>query len=299
MFPVKHYERRDKLHKGMMKTLATNKKVTAVAAIALTLAAAAGGVFWYQQKNRQEAPITDIEQEITEITEPPTTEPIKGMSLEGAAIGDEPGMTGKAKVLLQKNADTVGWITIPGTKVDNPIVQSDDDEFYLDMGYDHKPYRAGTVFLDFRDRFGDDEAAQSDNQILYGHNMANNEMFGSLRRYRQDYSYWKTAPFIELESNYRSYTYVIFGLVITDGSANATWRYWNMEDFATEDEFNAFVEIVKQKNLTTIPVDVRPGDKLLTLSTCYSDADDSRFLVIARRVRPDENADTFKALFAE
>lgn len=210
-----------------------------------------------------------------------------------------PELTEKARELLAQNPDTVGWITIENTSVDNPIVQCGDNEYYLDHSFEGEHFRAGTVFMDYRDVFGADEDAQSENIILYGHNMANNTMFGSLRRYRQDTSYYKRAPFITLESNYRTYEYVIFGLVITDGSPEATWRYWDMENLSMRPRFNAFVETVKKKNMTDIPVDVQWGDKLLTLSTCYSDKDDSRFLVVARRLRPDETRESFSALTAE
>ena len=226
----------------------------------------------------------------------PTTEP------PPISTGEENGLTGMAKSLLAYNADTVGWITIPETKVNNPIVQKTTQEeswYYLDVSFGHEPYRAGTVFLDYRDVFGFDEDAQSDNLLLYGHNMANNTMFGSLRRYRQDLSFYKTAPFIELYSNYQHYTYVIFGQVITSGSGDAEWRYWDMEEFADKQAFDDFVDTVHEKNMVDIPIDVQYGDKLLTLSTCYSDADNSRFLVIARRLREDETPETFAEVFAE
>lgn len=228
---------------------------------------------------------TALPTELETETEPPPTEP--------------PELTDRAKELLAQNPDTVGWITIEHTNVDNPIVQCGDNDFYLNHDFNGEPFRAGTVFMDFRDVFSYDEKTQSENIVLYGHNMANNTMFGSLRRYRQDYSYYKTAPIIQLESNYAVYEYVIFGLVITDGSSAAAWRYWDMEDLSARPKFNAYVRTVKQKNLTEIPVDVEYGDKLLTLSTCYSDAQDSRFLVIARRLRPDEKAQDFIDAFAE
>lgn len=228
---------------------------------------------------------TDPPTETETETEPPTTEP--------------PELTDRAKELLAQNPDTVGWITIEHTNVDNPIVRGVDNDYYLNHDFNGEPFRAGTVFMDYRDVFSYDEEAQSANIILYGHNMANNTMFGSLRRYRQDYSYYKTAPIIQLESNYAVYEYVIFGLVITDGSASASWRYWDMEDLSKRPQFNAYVRTVKQKNLTEIPVDVEFGDKLLTLSTCYSDAQDSRFLVVARRLRPDETAQDFIDAFTD
>lgn len=274
----------------------SRKKLTpliACAACLLIIGGAAVGICLRSPKPVPEEPAESVPTESTASSEAefdPST----------VVAGTVNGMTGKARMLTEYyNADTVGWITVPETKVDNPIVQVPNNEYYLDHGYDHKPFRAGTVFMDYRNNFGFDEKAQSDNILLYGHNMANNTMFGSLRRYRQDLTFYKKAPYIELESNFQHYTYVIVALTITEGSAAASWRYWDMEEFPNQESFDAYIETARQKSLVQIPVDVQYGDKLLTLSTCYSDADDSRFLVIARRVRPGETAETFQDVFAQ
>lgn len=280
-----------------MSKMSKGKKIEIITGSVIGVAAIAGVILFLSVG--QNEPVEEVN--LPEPTQPVTTEAfiIETESETEPPTTEPPELTDKAKELLEENPDTVGWITIEHTNVDNPIVQCGDNEFYLDHGFDGEPFRAGTVFMDYRDVFSWNEEEQSTNILLYGHNMANNTMFGSLRRYRQDYSYYKTAPIIQLESNYTSYEYVIFGLVITDGSAEATWRYWDMEDLSNRTQFNAYIKTVKQKNLTDIPVDVKYGDKLLTLSTCYSDADDSRFLVIARRLREDETADTFLKLFEE
>ncbi len=217
------------------------------------------------------------------------------LQLAEGPFGTPNGESGMAKSMRQYNADSVGWISINGTKVNNPLVQCDDNAFYLDTGFNHKPYRAGTVFMDYRDQFGFGQENWSDNIILYGHNMANNEMFGSLRRYRQDYEYYKKYQFIELYSNYEHATYVICALPITYGGADADWRYWDMEEFETEEQFNTYMKYARDQSVTPVTnVDVQYGDKLLTLSTCYSDEDNSRFLVIARKLRDGETAETFQ-----
>ncbi|MBR0485416.1 MAG: sortase, partial [Oscillospiraceae bacterium] len=191
-----------------------------------------------------------------------------------------------SKSMRQYNGDSVGWIKIPGTKVNNPLVQCEDNDFYLSIGFNHQPYRAGTVFMDYRNLFGFGQENWSDNILLYGHNMANNEMFGSLRRYRQDLTYYQNNQFIELDSNYEHATYVICALPITYGGADADWRYWDMEEFKDEEEFNTYMKYARDQSVANITnVDVKYGDKLLTLSTCYSDEDNSRFLVIARKLR--------------
>lgn len=212
------------------------------------------------------------------------------------------GMTEKSKSLLHLNEDIAGWITIDGTDVDYPVLFDHkcpedmnpeewlSNSYYLDKGLDGEYARGGTLFMDYRNVFGFDEEEQSDNIVIYGHNMANDTMFGSLRKYRQDYSFYDENPVIWLSSNYKDYQYVIFGLMITSGNWYTDFRYWDMEDLSSEDDFKYYVDTVKQNSLVDTGVDVQYGDKLLTLSTCYADADNSRFIVVARRLREHETS---------
>lgn len=272
------------------------KLIAIICAAVLAVGGITAGVVLVLNGKKEPEPEVSSVAETQAPTEAPTeaeTEP------ETEAMTEKPELTERAKELLKQNPDTVGWITVDKTKVDNPVVQCGDNEYYLDHSFEREPFRAGTVFMDYRDVFGADEDKQSENIILYGHNMANNTMFGSLRRYRQDLNYYKEAPFVTLESNYRVYDYVIFGLVITEGSAEATWRYWDMENLSMRSQFDAYVATVQKKNMAKIPVDVTYGDKLLTLSTCYSDKDDSRFLIVCRRLRPGETKESFTKVLNE
>ncbi len=271
--------------------MALNKKMIMTGVTCLAAAVCFSVLYYFNHSQG-----TPIVEEIIEVTEPEATEAPTEAETVVLEYGPENGMTGLAKTLLQLNPDTVGWISIANTKVDYPIVQSEDNAYYMDKGFDHQPSRAGSIFMDYRDLFGYDVTRQSDNIVLYGHNMANNSMFGSLRRYRQDYSFYETAQYIELSSNFDNYTFVIFALVITDGSGNATWRYWDMQEFENDAAFNDYVETARSKSLVDINVDVQPGDQLLTLQTCYSDSDGTRFLVIARKMREGETADTLQVL---
>jgi len=203
----------------------------------------------------------------------------------------EPEMTERAKELLTQNPDTVGYITVEGTEVDNPVVQTTDNDYYLSVGFDGQEFRAGTVFMDYTDVFGADTDTWSENIVLYGHNMADNTMFGSLRKYRQDPSYYKDYPFITFSSNYADYTYVMVGLVITSGDADADFPYWRMEELDDKEAFDGYMSAVEEKNMIDNPIDVQYGDSLLTLSTCYSDEDNSRFIIVLRRLREGETTD--------
>ncbi|NLP27111.1 MAG: class B sortase [Clostridiales bacterium] len=205
----------------------------------------------------------------------------------------EPPMFERAAELYQQNSDTVGYIRIKNIMVDYPVVQIPDNpeignSFYIDHDFNKEYSKAGTIFLDYRANFGSDENLHSDNLVVYGHNMRNDTMFGSLRRYRQDYSFYEKNSIIELSSNYKDYKYEIFGFFIVSGSATSDFKYWNKVDFSDEDDFNQYVNQVRRRTPINIDVDVEYGDKLIALSTCYSDADNSRFVVVGRRLSDDE-----------
>ena len=254
--------------------------------------------------NRTPQPAPTVSSIIEETTTVPPTEPPTLPRYE--YVPSETGMTERAKMLLKKNKDIYGWIKIDKTDVDYPFVRDpgeipegvalyggqhlDYNSFYLDHDLDMSYLNCGTLFMDWRDDFGSVEENQSENLVIYGHNMANNTMFGSLRRYRQDFSFFEQAPFIELSSNYRDYDYVTFALVITSGNWYTDFVYWDMEELDTDEEFNNYIENLRSRQIMDTGIDVQPGDKLLTLSTCYADEDNSRFLVVARRLRDGEVA---------
>jgi sortase B len=221
-------------------------------------------------------------------------------------VPSEKGMTERAKMLVRYNKDIAGWIKIDQTKVDYAFAKDPayipegnvfyggkeygGNEYYLSHGLDRKEHREGCLFMDYEDNFGSVEDEQSENIVIYGHNMANNTMFGSIRRYRQDYGFFEQSPFIELSSNYRDYDYVISYCCITSGHNYADFAYWTMLELDDEAAYNEYLTYAKACQLFDTGVDVKYGDKLLTLSTCYADEDNSRFIIIARRLRPGEKA---------
>ena len=250
--------------------------------------------------NEKEEHIVGKAEPVTVVSAEPTTLPSYDY------VPSANGMTEKAKQLLKDNKDIIAWIKIDETKVDYPVVKDPGDvpegvpfyggeeyelnSYYLEHGVDRQLHREGALFMDFRDDFGSVEEEQSENIVIYGHNMANNTMFGSIRRYRQDFDFFEKAPFIKLSSNYRDYDYVIAYCCITSGHTYTDFGYWDMEELDDEETFNKYVTLAKGRQLFDTGVDVKYGDKLLTLSTCYADEDNSRFIIIARRLRDGEKA---------
>ena len=202
-----------------------------------------------------------------------------------------------AKKLLDINSEIVGYITIPGTPVDNPVVQARDNKKYLNLNAYGQENRAGTLFLDYRCKF--DKVydhrlmyENSDNLVIYGHNMADGSMFGSLLHYQQHPDYYEQHPIIELSSNYEHYKYKIFAFFVVDVEDETATKYdcWNKIDFDDEEDFYNFVNEAKRRTLRINGVDVVYGDKLLTLSTCNTlFGDRGRLIIMARLVREGED----------
>ena len=203
--------------------------------------------------------------------------------------------------LLAMNSEINGWISIPSTKVDYPVLHHLDDEpgneYYLYRNVQKEDSKPGSIFLDYRcsfDDVGEDGTLQtpnSDNLIIYGHNMRDLSMFGTLKYYRTDENYYDEHPLISLNSNYETYQYKIFGYFIADAEDTTDTRfdYWNAIDFADETEFYNYVNEVKRRTLRITNVDVKYGDQLLTLSTCNNAFDTARLVIVARRVRDGED----------
>ncbi|MBQ9899384.1 MAG: sortase [Ruminococcus sp.] len=203
-----------------------------------------------------------------------------------------------AKKLLDKNQDVVGVIRIEGTPVNNPVMQSSDNTKYLNQNIDLDESRSGELFLDFRNSFDKCDAnghlieENSDNLVIYGHNMGNDTMFGALKYYQRNDNYYSEHPVIELNSNYNCYTYKIFAFFILDAEDDTDTRFdcWNMLNFGSEDDFYNFVNEAKRRSIRLNDVDVKWGDKLLTLSTCNTLLGDrGRLIVLARLVRDGED----------
>lgn len=206
-----------------------------------------------------------------------------------------------AAELLAMNEETAGWITIPDTKVDYPVMHHLNDqpgeEYYLYRNMQKEDSKPGSIFLDYRcsfDQVGTDgtlETPNSDNLIIYGHNMRDGSMFGTLKYYRTDENYYEQHPIIQLNSNYETYQYKIFGYFIADAEDTTDTRfdYWNDIDFEDEAAFYDYVNEVKRRSLRLTNIDVQYGDPLLTLSTCNSVFDTARLVIVARRVRDGED----------
>lgn len=198
----------------------------------------------------------------------------------------------KLAYLKGKNPNTVGYLTISGVDVYEPILQTTDNSYYLTHAFDGTENKAGAVFLDYRAEISADR--QSDMLVLYGHNQRDGTMFGNLKHYKRNVDFYKRNPFLTLETEYGSQKYVIFAYFVTNtlekhDSNGEVFHYHDYPELYSEEVYTWYMGQVAKRNEIISPIDVTYGDKFLVLSTCSNEYSGSRFVVMARKLRPGED----------
>lgn len=190
-------------------------------------------------------------------------------------------MNPKYKELSEMNPDFVGWLNIPDTNINYPVMHTpEDSEYYLHRDFDGEYSFSGMIFVD-----GNCDIETSDNQIIYGHNMKNGTMFGTLDDYSSE-SFWKDHQYIYYDSLYEEHVYQIVSICharVLDVDEEGFRYYWYYGS-SNQAEFNEYVDFFRSNQLYDTGVDVEYGDKLITLSTCAYFTDDARFVVVAKQV---------------
>ncbi len=188
------------------------------------------------------------------------------------------------QTLYAENTDFVGWISIEGTEIDYPVMQTKeaDGQFYLDHSFYRSSDKNGTLFMDVRNDF----VNRDTNLIIYGHNMKSGVMFGGLKKYLDD-DYLKSHRTITFNTIYEKNTYEIIGAGLSEVSFEDeyTFRYYNFLNAGNRDEWDAFRVNMKQLLSSDLSLfDADMGDELLTLSTCSSYREQGRMFIIAKKI---------------
>lgn len=185
--------------------------------------------------------------------------------------------------LYKENPDFVGWITIPDTKVDYPVMQSmEENEYYIHRNFQQEWDDSGLPFLDFRCSFTE----PTDNMLIYGHNMKAGTMFSGIISYdsQEFYDTHKTFTFNTIDGDGEYEVIAAFYSQIYSETDTGSFKYYQFFDAASEEEFNAYVEQAKALTPYEIQATAQYGDSLITLSTCAYHTEDGRFAVVARKV---------------
>lgn len=189
------------------------------------------------------------------------------------------------KNLLILNKKLIGWVKIDDTSIDYPVMQTSDNEYYLnhnmDQGYDNN----GSIFMD-KDC---DVIEPSTNLILYGHHMKSGKMFGGLDKY-QDEEYYKNHKYIDFDTIYEKGIYEVMYVFRSRvySEDEVVFKYYRFIDAVSEIEFNSNMNEMAAISLYDTGVTASYGDRLLTLSTCDYQEKNGRFVVVAKKVSEKE-----------
>ncbi len=187
----------------------------------------------------------------------------------------------KVQRLQEENSDIVGWLEIPNTTINYPVLQGEDNEYYMYHNYKKQKSKNGSIFLtkDY------DWSIPSSNLLIYGHNMQNGTMFQELLRYKKE-EFYKQHPIIRFTTEKEDAEYEIISVFpsrVYYKSEKNVFRYYYFVNAKNEAEYNEFVKNAKKASLYDIEATAEYGDPLLTLSTCSYHTEDGRFAVVARK----------------
>lgn len=187
----------------------------------------------------------------------------------------------KVRELKKENTSIVGWIEIEGTRINYPVVQGEDNEYYLDHNYKGEKTANGSIFLN-KDC---DLDVPCTNLLIYGHNMKNGEMFTDLIKYQNE-DYYIKHPKIRFTTAEEDSEYEIFSVFksrVYFKSETNVFRYYNFINANNEAEYNEFAEKAKSSSIYDTGITANYGDDLITLITCSYHVDDGRLAVIGRK----------------
>ncbi|MBR6530893.1 MAG: class B sortase [Clostridia bacterium] len=193
------------------------------------------------------------------------------------------------------NNDVVGWLHIPDTNVNTPIVQTKNNEYYLRNNFYGQHTNYGTPYADYRCK----KNTLSTNTVIYGHNMPSGTHFYDVHRY-EDIEWYKKHPIITYTTLNGSYTFLVYtafystGKVSYNGGYFFNYIYPNMGPVSMK----GYIEQIDQRAIYKTAVDMKPTDRIITLSTCTHSLDgacgmdiDGRLVVVGRLLRAGENID--------
>ncbi|MBR4036859.1 MAG: class B sortase [Oscillospiraceae bacterium] len=188
----------------------------------------------------------------------------------------------KYQSIYEMNNDFVGWIYIPDTPLDYPVVQTKDNpEYYLRRDFDKKYSDYGVPFMDFKCTVD-----ESDNIIIYGHNMLNKTMFSAVESYARK-AYWQEHPYVGFDTMNGFGTYEVAICARID-LTNTDFYYTDTVDFSSEQEFDDYIAKARAHAGYDTGVSLEYGDKLLLLSTCEYQYEDGRYIIIAKKISDED-----------
>ena len=260
------------------------KRKLIIAACSLVAAVCMGYLGFYSYQDRRAAETYDALSQQRESPGPlngthEPAGPTAQYTLDGEREPKE--VLEKYKKFVKDYKGLIGWVKIDDTNIDYPVMQTDDNQYYLTHNLNQEYDRNGSVFMD-KDC---DVLKPSTNLILYGHHMRSGRMFGQLDRYEKK-DFWEKHPYIQFDTIYEEGTWEVMYVFRSRvySQKEIVFKYYQFIDANSEQEFISNMEEMAAMSLYDTGVTAEYGDQLLTLSTCDYEETNGRFVVVAKKV---------------
>ncbi len=181
----------------------------------------------------------------------------------------------KLSSLAQKNPDLYGWISVEGTNINYPIVQGDDNSYYLNHAYTGDYLPIGAIFVDYRNNTS---ITKNYNTVIYGHNITSGTMFHDIEKfYNDDYFNEKYIVIYTMDGIYYYKPFSIY-------KARYDYQYFRTA-FTSADDFISFANEMRDNSQKEKDIEFTKNDRILTLSTCTNVINSERYALHARLVK--------------
>ena len=268
------------------------KKKICVFLIAVFVAALGTSTYFIIDHHKEAGKQEELYNELASIVEAAAQPDTEAELAENIPYSEEKTVLPELAELYRQNGDLVGWISIADTNINYPVMQSvHEPNFYLKHGFDkeYSSYGCPCVQEDC------DVQKPSDNLVIYGHHMVNGSMFADLEKFKSK-EFWskhKTITFNTLTDKQEYEIVAVFRTVVYTDSPDA-FKYYRFVDTGSAEEFDSFIAKCKELSFYDTGVSAEYGDKLITLSTCEYSRDNSRLVVVAKRMAEGGGADAAK-----
>ena len=189
----------------------------------------------------------------------------------------------EVKELQKENEDVKAWIKINDTNINCPVVQANDNDYYLYRNYKKENSNYGSIFIDSNSNIENPNS----NIIMYGHNMKDGSMFKDLLKYA-DEEYYNNHKYIEFVTNTSSSTYEIIAVFksrIFYKNEKNVFRYYQCTNLNNEQDYNYYVNNSKELSLYDTGVNAEYGEQIITLITCEYSSENGRMVVVAKKAK--------------
>lgn len=254
------------------------KKIIRILSLFLLATAVIVAGFQWIETRRQQASILEAQQHFySHVEREENNETSDLTSLDSALplISQPQPKIPEIASLQHINSQVTGWIKIPETSIDYPIVQSNDNVFYLDHDWQREKNRAGAIFMDYRND-ANALTSPSTHTILYGHHMRDGSMFQPLTTFK-DFSFFQQHNTFTVTDEYQTHRFEIFSVYVT-----TTDFYYIETDFDNNEAFDSFISNIQEKSMHPSSLMITSDDAIITLSTCTYEYNDARLVIHAR-----------------